>query len=119
MEPFVAAVAADHEIPDWAPISVRVGDHVQVGDRDTTWPAFVFVTVATGKGWVPERLLDDQRPVARVLQDYDTRELPVSAGDRVVVTIDDAESGWCWCTNDDGRAGWVPRRVLVVDTDAQ
>jgi hypothetical protein len=38
---------APHEIPDRPPIQVVPGQEVQVGRRDTEWPAFVFIT--TGK----------------------------------------------------------------------
>ncbi|SEF17009.1 SH3 domain-containing protein [Jiangella alba] len=104
--------AADHEIPDRRPIQVGPGDVVEVGERDTTWPAFVFVTTPSGSGWVPERQLSDDRPRATVLRHYDTQELPVSAGEALTVTADDPESGWSWCVNAAGRAGWVPHSAL-------
>ncbi|MFE5309203.1 SH3 domain-containing protein [Isoptericola sp. NPDC056605] len=108
-----ARAVADHEIPTRAALRVAPGTVVRVGDRDDTWPAFVFVTTDDGgSGWVPARHLDDARPVAVVRTAYDTQELAVTAGERVEVTADDAESGWSWCVARDGRAGWVPHRVL-------
>ncbi|WP_116951571.1 SH3 domain-containing protein [Jiangella endophytica] len=104
--------AADHEIPARPAIQVVPGDVVEVGERDTTWPAFVFVTTASGSGWVPERLLSDDRPRATVVHGYDTQELPVAAGEELTVTQDDPGSAWSWCVNSAGRAGWVPHSVL-------
>lgn len=113
MERGPARVVADHEIPTRPPLRVAPGDEVRVGDRDDTWPAFVFVTTgAGGSGWVPERHLGDARPAAVVVAAYDTQELAVTEGDAVEVTADDPESGWSWCVARDGRAGWVPHRVL-------
>ncbi|MDN4483154.1 SH3 domain-containing protein [Demequina lignilytica] len=108
-------VVMDHEIPDRAPLVIAPGERVTVGERDTEWPAFVLVTAAAGEGWVPERHLDAARPVATVLSGYDTRELPVAAGDSVEPLRDDAVSGWCWCRDLGGREGWVPHRVLQMD----
>ncbi|SDT60180.1 SH3 domain-containing protein [Jiangella sp. DSM 45060] len=109
-DPIVAA--AGHEIPERAAIRIEPGETVEVGERDTTWPAFVFVTTTSGSGWVPERHLNDERPRAVVVHGYDTQELPVSAGERLTVTADDPESGWSWCVNAAGRAGWVPHSAL-------
>jgi SH3-like domain-containing protein len=52
----------------------------------------------------------------RVVREY-TAQYPdpitVQAGDRVLVGADDPEfPGWRWCTGPDGRAGWVPERLL-------
>lgn len=102
---------SDHEIPERAPIRISPGDRVEVGERDTTWPSFVFITTAAGSGWVPERHLTGDRPTATVLSSYDTQELPVSAGERLTLIEDDAASGWSWCRNAAGRAGWVPHDI--------
>lgn len=72
---------ADHQIPDRQPIKIRPGDRVRVGDHDTHWPAFVFVTTDDGEGRVPEWHLDAARPVATVIEQYDTQELPVARPD--------------------------------------
>ncbi|WP_051426132.1 SH3 domain-containing protein [Jiangella gansuensis] len=81
---------------------------MRVGEHDTTWPAFVFVTFEGGSGCVPERHLDAARPVATVLRGYTTQELPAVAGAEVTVLEDDPESGWSWCEDAEGRTGWVP-----------
>lgn len=104
--------ASDHGIPERAPIRIEHGDRVEVGERDTTWPSFVFVTTGSGSGWVPERHLNDDRPTATVLSSYNTRELPTSAGQRLTLLEDDAASGWSWCMNAAGSTGWVPHNVL-------
>ncbi|GEB45503.1 hypothetical protein MTE01_14480 [Microbacterium testaceum] len=107
-------LTADHEIPDRAPLVIVPGDAVQIGDRDTEWPAFVFVTAAQGTGWVPARHLDIDGSVGTVRLGYDTTELPARLGEDVDVLVDDSESGWSWCRNADGREGWIPHRVLAV-----
>ena len=110
----LSMLIADHEIPERPPLVVRPGDVVQVGDRDTEWPAFVFVAASHGTGWVPARHLDVDGPVGVVRAGYDTTELPAVTGETVDVVEDDPESGWSWCRNADGREGWIPHRVLTV-----
>ena len=105
-------VTADHEIPARAPLMLRAGDVVQVGERDMQWPAFVFVTAPGGAGWVPARHLDVAGATGTVLVPYDTTELPAARGEIVDVVQDDPESGWSWCRNAEGREGWIPRREL-------
>lgn len=83
-----------------------------VGDRDSDWPAFVFVTTEAGSGWVPERHLDRQGSSAVVTEAYDTTELPTEEGQQLEVLCEDVASGWLWCRADDGREGWVPERTL-------
>jgi hypothetical protein len=112
MRRVTASVA--HEIPERAPLRIVVGDQVEVGGRDTDWPAFVFVTTARGGGWVPGRHLSsaDAGP-AMVVVPYDTTELPTEAGQVLDVLAEDPESGWLWCRNTSGREGWVPARTVA------
>lgn len=83
-----------------------------VGERDTDWPAFVFVTSAGGQGWVPARHLSSDTGAAVVELAYDTTELAVAAGQEVTVVDKDDESGWWWCRADGGAEGWVPVSVF-------
>jgi len=101
-------VITAHEIPERAPVQITPGDRVTVGERDTTWPAFVFVTTARGSGWVPARHLEVNGSEALVKIAYDTTELPASVGERLDVVHRDHDSGWLWCRNREGREGWVP-----------
>lgn len=101
-----------HEIPERPPIRVEVGERVQVGERDTDWPAFVFVTAQSGSGWVPERHLDRRDDGAIVTAGYDTTELPTAEGEELEALREDAISGWVWCRAKSGREGWVPERTL-------
>ncbi|QVQ54370.1 hypothetical protein J4H86_12220 [Spiractinospora alimapuensis] len=117
MSPVHVVAIADHEIPTRPALRIAPGDVAEVGENDTTWPAFVFVTTASGTGWVPERHLGTERPTTTVVTAYNTRELPVSAQDELTVHEDDPESGWSWCTNRDGHAGWVPHTVLRNSED--
>jgi hypothetical protein len=111
----VVATAA-HEIPDRAPLRVSVGQRVDVGDRDTEWPEFVFVTAPQGSGWVPARHLSASSGSAVVLTEYDTTELPTRPGEVLDVVAEDLVSGWMWCRSPEGREGWVPVKTLDLGT---
>ncbi|SDS37950.1 SH3 domain-containing protein [Microlunatus soli] len=107
-----AVVARAHQIPTRLPIQLEVGDHVQVGERDSEWPEFVFVSATHGTGWVPARHLSAGSGSAVVTTPYDTAELPTHAGDVLEVLAEDAQSGWVWCRTANGREGWVPCKTL-------
>jgi GNAT superfamily N-acetyltransferase len=107
----VRAVTA-HEIPDREPIQLSPGASVTVGERDTEWPAFVFVSAEQGTGWVPARHLAIDGETAVVVTAYDTTELPTTSGERLDVVARDDLSGWLWCRGGDGREGWVPDRTV-------
>jgi hypothetical protein len=108
----VRAIEA-HAVSERPPIRVAVGDAVSVGERDTDWPAFVFVTAGNGAGWVPSRYLSSDSGDAVVAVAYDTAELATEIGDVLEVVERDNVSGWHWCRADDGREGWVPTRTLA------
>lgn len=85
---------------------------MQVGDRDTEWPEFVFVTAADGDGWVPARHLSQSSGTAVVRTAYDTTELPTRVGEELEVIAEDLRSGWLWCRAATDRHGWVPVRTV-------
>jgi len=103
---------ASHEIPDRLPIQVAPGQQVRVGQRDTEWPAFVFITTRNGAGWVPERYLDTSSDPAVALTAYDTTELATTAGEELTVIERDDPSGWAKVRNAAGSEGWVPLRTV-------
>ncbi len=110
MRQVFAAVA--HQIPERPALQLSVGDVVDVGERDTQWPEFVFVATAQGTGWVPARHLSVTEGRGLALEPYDTTELATSAGDLLAVVNEDLLSGWLWCRSVEGDEGWVPINTL-------
>jgi len=113
MSPRRVVARTAHLIPERAPIRITVGQVVGVGERDTTWSEFVFITTADGSGWVPARHLSHPSGRATVLTAYDTTELPTEVGDQLDILAEDLPSGWVWCRAVTGREGWVP--ISTVD----
>lgn len=111
-----ARSTAPHELPQRAPIRLAAGEPVMVGDRDTEWPEFLFVTCAHGSGWVPARHLSSHQGAAVVETAYDTTELAVAADEELTVIDRDDVSGWWWCRSDEGSEGWVPARSFKADS---
>lgn len=101
-----------HEIPDRSPLQLVVGEEVDVGERDSEWPEFVFVTAAHGTGWVPARHLSQANGKAVVRTAFDTTELPTQEGDILDVLAEDLVSRWLWCRASSGRRGWVPVKTV-------
>lgn len=103
-------VTTAHRPPERAPITIRPGDRLRTGERDTEWPAFVFVSTEQGGGWVPERLLETSGPSVTPLVEYCTKELAVEPGEPLTVVDADLGSGWVLCEDEGGEKGWVPAR---------
>jgi len=101
-------VIADHQMSYPDPLVVFAGEEVTVGERDTRWP-YIWCVNGDGKGgWVPVSYVYlDGENRGRALQEFDTTELTVHAGE--VVTVAREEGGWLWCTNQRGQSGWVPK----------
>ena len=101
-----------HEIPTRSPLLVRPGEVVEVGERDPTWPAFVYISTENGEGWVPARYLTIIGDEVVVETGYDTKELPTAAGEELEIVVRDDASGWHWCRNHAGDQGWVPADTI-------
>lgn len=103
-----------HEIPERPPLRLAIGEVVELGERDTEWPEFVFVATPHGSGWVPARHLSQTGSTAEVQVEYDTTELPTEEGDLLEVVHEDTLSGWLWCRSGTGHEGWVPARTVSL-----
>jgi hypothetical protein len=101
-----------HEIPDRPAVQLSIGDAVHVGDRDTEWREFVFVTAPGGTGWMPARHLSQQAGRAVVRRGYDTANCRPGSAKVLEVIAEDSTSGWVWCRSSSDRQGWVPIRTV-------
>lgn len=92
------------------PMVMRPGDRVTVeseSDASSEWPAFALVSTERGeRGWVPKRYLSREGNKAVALRGYDTTTLAPAAGEMLTVLEEDRESGWVWCRDSGGKAGW-------------
>lgn len=93
------------------PITLEMGDAVQITKRDLWGDAHVWVWCinAVGKaGWVPATYLNmnDAATNGIALRDYNAIELTITAG--ASLTLHHSESGWAWVENSAGQQGWVP-----------
>lgn len=98
-------------------MTVRLGDVVEVGERDDEWPEYRWCTREGGEGWVPDAVLSARSDgTAVAVRDYSTAELSVEPGDEVVVL--ERLAAWSWCEDRAGRRGWLPDRVLAAEPPA-
>ncbi len=113
-QPRVCRVIRDYQAQYLDPISMRRGETFIVSEKVDYWngnPAWVWVwcTDERGKsGWVPSGVIDfsaDGRS-GTARYEYVARELSVAVGDELVVGRE--ESGWFWCSDQQGNCGWVP-----------
>jgi hypothetical protein len=103
-----------HRAPFPQPIRFEKGDRLVLGCEDQDYPGWIWTTTEAGdSGWAPQALVDPRGQQAIALEDYDSRELPTAAGERLCV--DRRLAGWCWVTNQAGQSGWVPDNSLSLD----
>ena len=113
---------ADYQAQYPDPISVSAGETFQVSEKADAWNGnpdwlWIWCTDPRGKqGWVPKTIItfnpDGKTGVARA--SYSATELTVAAGEELIAHQE--ESGWLWCTNQQGNSGWVPLEYVTPQT---
>ncbi|WP_425052995.1 SH3 domain-containing protein [Psychromarinibacter sp. S121] len=97
-------------------LHVRAGDPLTLGPLDDEYPGWRWCTDANGLGgWLPVAVVDavvigTEGGKGRAIDDFDTTELTVAAGDTLTITA--RRLGWSFCRTPDGAAGWVPDDCL-------
>lgn len=114
-----ALVVKDYQSNYTDPWSIKEGEQLKIGARESEWDGWVWCTNSAGESrWVPERFLQRQGDKGIALRDYEATELSVMSGEQVVMGYE--ESGWTWCVKISVRAaqtirqGWVPLACLDV-----
>ena len=107
-------VMVDYQASYPDPFSVTVGETFQVSERADTWnsnPEWIWIWCTDRRekqGWVPKTMItfnsDGITGTAR--SPYTATELTVAVGEELVAHQE--ESGWVWCSNHQGKSGWVP-----------
>ena len=105
-------VIRDYEAAYKDPITIEVGEGLQVEERDSEWPGWLWCVSPSGKaGWVPSAWLERSGSTALAIRSYSALELSVAEGQ--VLEGAGIESGWVWATDSEGRQGWIPLDCLV------
>ena len=85
---------------------IKAGDTVKVGKEDEDMPGWFWCTDEGGvSAWIPGIFLQREDGIAKMLVDYSI-EHSVSVGE--VLEFIKVAGGWIWCTNSEGKHGWVP-----------
>ncbi len=95
------------------PIVVGKGEVLQLSGKTDNWDGhqWLWAKASDGReGWIPDDLPNQRKNVTTAAFDYSASELDVEPDDQVVVHS--KSHGWAWCTDNAGRQGWLPRKVL-------
>src|SRR5262249_54800558 len=111
-QPRTCLVILEYQAVYSDPISLNAGETFKLSEKVDYWNGnsaweWIWSTDQRRKsGWVPRNCIDfnagETTGVARY--NYAATELTVAIGDELVVGRE--ESGWLWCTNQQGRSGW-------------
>jgi uncharacterized protein YgiM (DUF1202 family) len=96
------------------PVKLGEGEPVTVQEKKSEWEGWLWCVNREGRnGWVPEHYVSRDQNVCTMTVDYDATELSVEAGE--TLELHKRESGWWWCVNQTGAAGWVPEENLEIE----
>jgi hypothetical protein len=100
-------VITPYESPYTDPVAFGDGEEVVIGKKESEWSGWVWCTKRDGESrWVPEAYVERRGDTGVMCRDYEATELAVALGEELV--MGEEESDWVWCTNQEGRSGWVP-----------
>lgn len=103
---------SDYEEQDRNPIRLQPGDVIRTGNADRTWPGWIWATDTHGNdGYIPEEIL---KPTGdgrfQITEAFDPSVLTIRRGDQL--TSLRQIHGWHWCSNEQGKEGWVAGYLL-------
>lgn len=110
-------VIEDYEICYPKPLDLKVGDQIQLFERDVPekWRGWNWCKDSTGnEGWISETYFIRNTKGAVMVKDYTAKEISVANGDNVEAVYSDC--GWSWCKKTNGDQGWLPSEILIDDT---
>ena len=100
-------IVKDYITPYPDHFNVRVGEKLEVYEKKSEWPGWVWCKTATGKeSWVPAQYLKREATGFMAINDYDAKELTVKKNELIEILKE--ESGWAWCRKENGEEGWLP-----------
>jgi SH3 domain len=112
----IGRVLTDYQAAYSDPITMHSGEELQLSEKKDNWHGWIWLwcTNQAGKsGWVPECYIEQTGNAGKALYDYDAIELSVSMGE--VLSIEKEESGWLWCSTQQGKSGWVPAEHIAIN----
>ena len=102
-------VVSSHTVDYPNPIQFSKGDELALGERDTEYFGWIWVTTADNNaGWAPESLIErTSSHSGTALCEYTARELDTHIGD--IVSCIRELHGWLWVEKKNEESGWIPK----------
>ena len=109
---------SDYQVIDRQPVMLTKGETVTITKPDRVWPGWVAVMTSTNrKTHIPGSHLAIDGDTATLLNDFDSTDLCVKQGDKVLSLHE--VHGWHWCENQaSGEKGWLADYLLKPSQDA-
>ena len=103
----ICRVISEYQSAYPVPLVISAGEELTISEKESSWSGWVWCTNRDGKSrWVPEKYVERKGNTCIALYNYEAIELSVSVGEELIMGKE--ESGWIWCTNQEGQSGWVP-----------
>jgi len=106
-------VTAAYHSPYTEPWFMTAGEKLGVISKPSEWEGWVWCIKPDGTSrWVPESYVHREGDHCVAQRDYESTELSVEVGE--LLSLGEKESDWFWCTNQQGRSGWVPAENIEL-----
>jgi hypothetical protein len=104
-------------IEDWTaaysdPIRVSAGDPVKLNGREDIWDGHTWLWAESNdgkEGWIPDCIVS-KGAHPKATETYSATELTCRKGQSL--KAEKRLHGWVWCSDQNGKQGWVPERNL-------
>lgn len=111
-----AIVTKDHRSEYTAPFFVRAGTILIAEEKESEWEGWVWCrTPDNVYKWYPQGYIKElvEKPSQfELIRDYNAKEIPVKAGEKVTIQFEESE--WAWVLDQEGNEGWVPLDNLRI-----
>lgn len=103
---------ADFQVIDRQPVKLTASEIVTVTAPDRAWPGWVAIQTATQRNaHIPDEFLTIDGDSATLLEDFDSTDLCVKRGDKILSHRE--IHGWHWCDNlTNAETGWLASYLL-------
>ena len=94
------------------PIQVANGETIELDGRVDVWDGHTWLWAKNleGKeGWIPDCIVSNEAPF-KATESYSAMELTCRKGQSLKALR--VLHGWAWCSDENGKNGWVPERNL-------
>lgn len=113
MDRYIVTKCRKSDYPN--PISVKEGDSVfcvKSSEDQSEWSDWIFCRANEQEGWIPKQILQEQKGIGHILEDYCAEEFDLIVGE--ILCAKKSMNGWLWCYKElnPDKLAWAPLNCM-------